>query len=137
MTADNAKNTSVPVDLLIATRPSSAELIPGLLEEITKGVNHLAAGNEEDRKDVLIKCRALARAIETPRETMVDHCWGQVYALQSYQLNGITDIIDGCNRGYRVRGGLGIMGVDGSEWRPTPEGYRFGREPWGRSPTSQ
>ncbi|KOS41203.1 hypothetical protein ACN38_g7928 [Penicillium nordicum] len=81
MTADNAKNTSVPVDLLIATRPSSAELIPGLLEEITKGVNHLAAGNEEDRKDVLIKCRALARAIETPRETLVDHCWGQMGAI--------------------------------------------------------
>lgn len=122
MAAGNPKNTSVPVDLLIATRPNSAEAIPGLLEEVIKGVNRLDTGTEEDRKDVLLKCRALARAIETPRETMVDHCWGQVYALQSYYLNLITDITDGCNRGYRVWGGLGIMGVDGSEWRSTPEG---------------
>lgn len=78
MPAENPKNTSVPVDLLIATRPNSAEAIPGLLEEVIKGVNSLATGTEEDRKDVLLKCRALARAIETPRETMVDHCWGQV-----------------------------------------------------------
>ncbi|KAJ5693890.1 hypothetical protein N7536_004302 [Penicillium majusculum] len=81
MAAGNPKNTSVPVDLLIATRPNSAEAIPGLLEEVIKGVNRLDTGTEEDRKDVLLKCRALARAIETPRETMVDHCWGQMGAI--------------------------------------------------------
>ncbi|KAJ5954142.1 hypothetical protein N7501_008421 [Penicillium viridicatum] len=81
MAAENPKNTSVPVDLLIATRPNSAEAIPGLLEEVIKGVNSLATGTDEDRKDVLIKCRALARAIETPRETMVDHCWAQMGAI--------------------------------------------------------
>ncbi|KAJ5615267.1 hypothetical protein N7537_000381 [Penicillium hordei] len=81
MAARNPKNTSVPVDLFIATRPNNADLIPGLLEEVTKGVKSLATGTEEDRKDLLIKCRALARAIETPRETMVDHCWGQMGAI--------------------------------------------------------
>lgn len=79
MAAENPKNTSVPVDLLIATRPNRAGAIPGLLDEVIEGVNNLFTGTEEDRKDVVVKCRALARAIETPRETMVDHCWGQVY----------------------------------------------------------
>lgn len=86
MPAENPKNTSVPVDLLIATHPNSAEAIPGLLEEVIKGVNSLATGTEEDRKDVLLKCRALARAVETPRETMVDHCWGQVYICSTVPL---------------------------------------------------
>lgn len=84
MAAENARYTSCPVDLLIATRPNSAEAIPDLLKEITKGVDNLTTRSEEDRKDLVVKCRALARAIETPRETMVDHCWGQVRALGSY-----------------------------------------------------
>ncbi|KAJ5500802.1 O-methyltransferase family 2 [Penicillium expansum] len=81
MAAENARYTSCPVDLLIATRPNSAEAIPDLLKEITKGVDNLTTRSEEDRKDLVVKCRALARAIETPRETMVDHCWGQVGAI--------------------------------------------------------
>ncbi|OQE00169.1 hypothetical protein PENVUL_c057G08137 [Penicillium vulpinum] len=81
MAAENASCTSCPVNLLIATRPNIAEAVPGLLEEVIEGVNSLPTGTDEDRKDVLVKCRALARALETPRETMVDHCWGQIGAI--------------------------------------------------------
>ncbi|KXG50685.1 Winged helix-turn-helix transcription repressor DNA-binding [Penicillium griseofulvum] len=81
MADQNEKNTSCPVDLLIVTRPSMAEAVPGLLEEVIKGVDSLTTGTDEDRKDLLVKCRALTRALETPRETMADHCWGQMGAI--------------------------------------------------------
>jgi hypothetical protein len=117
MAGQSEKNTSGPVDLLMVTRPNMAEAVPGLLKEVIKGVESLTTGTDEHRKDLLVKCRALTRALETPRETMADHCWGQVSALHCYCLNRISDMIDGCNRCYRFRRGLGIMGVDGSEWR--------------------
>ncbi|KAJ5385475.1 Winged helix-turn-helix transcription repressor DNA-binding [Penicillium concentricum] len=83
MAADNAKYTSCPVDLRISTRPNNAEAVPGLLKEVIEGVNSLPTGTDEDRKNVLIKCRALVGALETPREIMVDHCWGQFGAISA------------------------------------------------------
>ncbi|KAJ5184382.1 Winged helix-turn-helix transcription repressor DNA-binding, partial [Penicillium cf. griseofulvum] len=81
MAGQNEKNTSCSVDLLIVTRPSMAEAVPDLLKEVTKGVDSLTTGTDENRKDLLVKCRALTQALETPRETMADHCWGQMGAI--------------------------------------------------------
>lgn len=73
-----AKGTTPPVDISIATRPSNIGEIPYLLNDIENGIKTLDMDSDEHRKEVLIKCRALLHAIETPRETMVSHCWGQV-----------------------------------------------------------
>ncbi|OQE46563.1 hypothetical protein PENCOP_c001G01452 [Penicillium coprophilum] len=81
MGAENAEYHSCPDDLSIATHSNIAEAVPKLLNDVIKGVNNLNHGTDEDRKDMVIKCRALARALETPRETMVDHCWGQIGAI--------------------------------------------------------
>ncbi|KAJ5488053.1 O-methyltransferase family 2 [Penicillium expansum] len=62
----------------LSPAPKQPEAIPDLLKEITKGVDNLTTRSEEDCKDLVVKCQALARAIETPRKTMVDYCWGQV-----------------------------------------------------------
>jgi hypothetical protein len=78
MAGEGAKHTSFPVDISIATRPSNIHEVPNILKDIEIGINGLATSDDEYRKDVLVKCRALVQALETPRETMVDHCWGQV-----------------------------------------------------------
>ena len=117
MAAETPTYPLSPMDLLIATHPNNAEAIPKLLNEVVESVNNLTTGTDQDRKDTLVKCRALALAIETPRETMVDHCWGQVSAQESQSLNRISDVVDGYNCGYRVWRGRRIMDLDGSEWR--------------------
>ncbi|KAE8151969.1 O-methyltransferase [Aspergillus avenaceus] len=78
MVAESAKSASQPVDLSLAARPNNIEAVPNLLREITKDVDNLATGTEEDRKSVAVKCRDLALALETLRETMTNHCWGQM-----------------------------------------------------------
>ncbi|KAK1973862.1 hypothetical protein LZ30DRAFT_814830 [Colletotrichum cereale] len=55
--------------------------IPDLLEKITAGVSNLSTGGDEARHELLIKARTMVQALETPRETMVKHCWGQIGAL--------------------------------------------------------
>ncbi|KAJ5095566.1 O-methyltransferase family 2 [Penicillium alfredii] len=81
MATESKDDTSRPVDLSSAARPNRIEQVPILLKDITESVNSLTKGTDEDRKDVLVKCRALVQAVQTPRETMVDHCWGQMGAI--------------------------------------------------------
>lgn len=80
MAAKRAEQVSSPVDISVATRPNNIEAVPSLLRDIIEDVNSLKTGTDEDRKGILVKCRTLIRALETPRETMVNHCWGQVSA---------------------------------------------------------
>lgn len=65
---------------LIATQPTHIEAVPHLLEDITRDFNNPCS--DEGRKYLLVKSRALVQALETPRETMVNHCWGQVSDLK-------------------------------------------------------
>lgn len=77
MAAQTMEASQVPVCLSIATEPNNIEEAPRLLREITElfdsGLN-----SNEGRKELLRKCRNLVQALETPRETMVNHCWAQV-----------------------------------------------------------
>lgn len=66
------------VDSSTALHPNDIASLPALLEHVTKGVNAMVNGEDVDRKSILVKCRALAQAIETPRETMIRHCWAEV-----------------------------------------------------------
>lgn len=75
--ADEAKAEAV-VDVPIATQPNDLDAIPGLLKDITAGVGALSSGGDEARHELLIKARTMVQALESPRETMIKHCWGQV-----------------------------------------------------------
>lgn len=75
----NGANGDHPaVDVAIAIQPNNAEAVPDLLKQITAGVSALETGGDEARHDLLIKARTLVQSLETPRETMVKHCWAQV-----------------------------------------------------------
>lgn len=67
-----------PVDVSIATSPNNIDAVPELLEQITKGIGALSTGGDEARHELLIKARTLVQSLETPRETMIKHCWAQV-----------------------------------------------------------
>ncbi|PHH74550.1 hypothetical protein CDD82_4882 [Ophiocordyceps australis] len=65
---------TLPVDGSIANTPANIEALPQLLKEISHGITHLTSHGQVDRHQLLAKCRAMTMAIQTPRETMVDHC---------------------------------------------------------------
>lgn len=68
----------IPVDVSIAINPNNLEAVPGLVKEINDGVKSLATGGHEARHELIVKARSLMLALETPRETMIKHCWAQV-----------------------------------------------------------
>jgi hypothetical protein len=76
MTNNESKISSI--DIAIATSPNDIEAVPGLLKDITANIESLAAGGNVDRQHLLTKCRTMVQALETPRETMIKHCWAQV-----------------------------------------------------------
>lgn len=78
MPSQRAESGPSPADASII-QPNNIEAVPTLLEQIKTGFDVVNASNE-GRKDLVIKCRALVQALETPRETMIYHCWAQVSA---------------------------------------------------------
>lgn len=74
-----ATNGNTPVvDVAVAITPNDVPAVPTLVKQINVGADALASGGDEARHDLLIKARTLVQALETPRETMVKHCWAQV-----------------------------------------------------------
>ncbi|KAF4231161.1 hypothetical protein CNMCM8980_005112 [Aspergillus fumigatiaffinis] len=69
-----------PVDVSIATEPNNLEAVPTLLKEITESFDAFITSNV-GRTDLLAKCRTLVQSLETPRETMIYHCWAQTGAM--------------------------------------------------------
>ncbi|KAK2037189.1 S-adenosyl-L-methionine-dependent methyltransferase [Colletotrichum somersetense] len=76
-----SERAHVTVDVSIATQPNDLEAIPELLKTIAAGVTNLSKGGDDARHELLIKARTMVQALETPRETMVKHCWAQTGAL--------------------------------------------------------
>ncbi|KAK8024422.1 O-methyltransferase- family 2 [Apiospora rasikravindrae] len=60
-----------------ATTPSNLAAVPHLIKEIAQGAGCLESGCHEVRQALAIKARTLLQALETPRETMIKHCWAQ------------------------------------------------------------
>jgi hypothetical protein len=87
-----------PVDVSIATEPNNLEAVPTLLKEITESFDAFITSNV-GRTDLLAKCRTLVQSLETPRETMIYHCWAQVRTTHSVlgRSNWINYQIDWCN----------------------------------------
>lgn len=75
------------MDVNVASAPNDIAAVPRLVKELQDGLASLADGGHAARHELLIKARTLTQALETPRETMVKHCWGQVS-----QTNNSTDV---------------------------------------------
>lgn len=71
-------NGTIPeVSITSATDPDS---VSALIEELSAlGRCFLANQSEELRLGLQLKARALWKALETPRETMIRRCWAQVW----------------------------------------------------------
>lgn len=81
MTATNgatngATKASEKVPITSATDP---EAVSSLIKELSALGEGFSADSSEDlRLDLALKARTLWKALETPRETMIRHCWAQV-----------------------------------------------------------
>ncbi|ROV89736.1 hypothetical protein VPNG_10189 [Cytospora leucostoma] len=75
-----------PVDVAIAINPTDLESVPRLVKDINEGVKSLTTGGHQARHELVIKARSLMLALETPRETMIKHCWAQTGAMAGINL---------------------------------------------------
>lgn len=73
-----SKATSL-LDIGIAIRPCNPDAIPGLLKQLSSFGGTPPVERDDTRLSMLTSARALVRALETPRETMIKHNWAQVY----------------------------------------------------------
>ncbi|PHH81830.1 hypothetical protein CDD82_7764 [Ophiocordyceps australis] len=112
----NGTNHLSSVDITIATRPNDLEALPGLLRDINASVDLVVLGKTVDRDDLLSKCRALVQALETPRETMINHIWAQIGVISAITFGvdcGLWRLMarDG-DKTYRVADLAAELGVD-------------------------
>jgi hypothetical protein len=61
----------------IALQPCDLGSVPELVEQINDLGTRLAGGDLHARHRLLKSARDLVSALETPRETMIKHCWAQ------------------------------------------------------------
>lgn len=81
MTATNGESKPAEVSVTSAT---DAAAVSTLIKELSaEGTNFDENTDEETRLSLCLKARALWKALETPRETMIRHCWGQVSCCKS------------------------------------------------------
>ena len=66
------------VDMEVALRPNDLPGVPEIVKSISSLTAAAAAGDEASRLELVEKARDLVRSLETPRETMIKHCWAQV-----------------------------------------------------------
>ncbi|KAK4232773.1 hypothetical protein C8A03DRAFT_39595 [Achaetomium macrosporum] len=77
----NGRTKTPAVDISVALAPNDLKSVPGLVQDINSVAEKAAAGNENARLELVEKARSLVRALETPRETMIKHCWAQPSAM--------------------------------------------------------
>jgi hypothetical protein len=66
------------VDISVALAPCDLENVPNLLNDIKSTGERFSHNDRGARLELLEKARGLVQALETPRETMIKHCWAQV-----------------------------------------------------------
>ncbi|KAK2049472.1 O-methyltransferase [Colletotrichum somersetense] len=71
---------NIPLDVSVATRPNDAESVAELSKAIGLLGEDYSPEKEEVRLQLLKQARSLVQALETPRETMIKHCWAQLSA---------------------------------------------------------
>jgi hypothetical protein len=73
------------LDSGITTEPNDANAVPELIQQLQHDLINLQPNEYATRLELPSKARKLVQALETPRETMMQHCWAQV-GLASYPL---------------------------------------------------
>ncbi|KAK2008967.1 O-methyltransferase [Colletotrichum eremochloae] len=68
---------SIPLDVSVATRANEARSVTELSHAIGLLGKQFSPDKEEERLQLLKQARLLVQALETPRETMIKHCWAQ------------------------------------------------------------
>lgn len=66
------------VDVSVATSANNLSAVPDIVKSISALDTAAVAGDETARLELVEKARKLVRSLETPRETMIKHCWAQV-----------------------------------------------------------
>ncbi|RGP63500.1 sterigmatocystin 8-o-methyltransferase [Fusarium sporotrichioides] len=70
--SDTTSDGSPTIDV---EKPCNLAAVPHLLDDIMSTSDALMTGDMDVRQELLIKLRTLTSAIETPRETVMRHCW--------------------------------------------------------------
>ncbi|KAF2833250.1 S-adenosyl-L-methionine-dependent methyltransferase [Ophiobolus disseminans] len=86
------------VDIGIAVRACDSEAVPGILKEISSFGTSPPTDLDTTRLELLANARALVRALETPRETMIKHNWAQPgchTAITTCYNAGVFDVLKG------------------------------------------
>ncbi|KAI1214680.1 S-adenosyl-L-methionine-dependent methyltransferase [Annulohypoxylon truncatum] len=66
-----------PLDPSIALKPCDYESVGAHAEKISKLASSISPEDDKTRLELAETARKLVRALETPRETMIKHCWAQ------------------------------------------------------------
>ncbi|CAI4213560.1 unnamed protein product [Parascedosporium putredinis] len=69
------------VDVSVALKANNLDSVAELTQEISSLGAQVSGGDEQARLALVEKARSLVRALETPRETMIKHCWAQPSAM--------------------------------------------------------
>lgn len=70
-----------PIDVVSAIAPTNIGAVPKLLSEVASAGEALSEAGHDSvvaRRELLAKARELTRALETPREIMIQQVWAQV-----------------------------------------------------------
>ncbi|KAF7531033.1 hypothetical protein G7054_g9279 [Neopestalotiopsis clavispora] len=81
-----------PVDISIVKKPANLGAVLPTLKYLNAGLPSLATDSDDARSDMLQAAWKLVMSLETPRETMIRHCWAQsgvVAALNTGTVSGL------------------------------------------------
>lgn len=82
-----AANEDIHGDINRASAPGVSPIVPGdlnavplIIKELSSlgGAPDVSKIDDSQRLELISKTKSLLLALETPRETMIRHCWGQV-----------------------------------------------------------
>ncbi|RYP71278.1 hypothetical protein DL769_004728 [Monosporascus sp. CRB-8-3] len=88
----------------IALNPCDLESVPEHIQRINDLGSQLAKGDLGVRLSLLKSARNLVSALETPRETMIKHCWAQPAAFIAIEIGtkiGLFKALSGGNGNYK------------------------------------
>jgi hypothetical protein len=77
-TKKTRQRSQLQPSLEVAISPNDPSKIPSTIESIQSLGNSFSATDDKVRRQLLAEARQLVQALETPRETMIKHCWAQV-----------------------------------------------------------
>ncbi|KAF5227963.1 hypothetical protein FANTH_14628 [Fusarium anthophilum] len=64
-------------------KPCNPDAVPQLVHDIVSAADAFTAGSMDARQKLLVKLRTLTSAVETPRETVLRHCWTMTSSIGS------------------------------------------------------